>query len=65
MSPWLAAVLSLETALCSAILAEAAHDRLEEEESAAGIARVSGWLLLAATGFLFWSKATCLAASSC
>ncbi|WP_331289197.1 MULTISPECIES: hypothetical protein [Methylobacterium] len=56
MSPWLAAVLSLETALCSAILAEAAHDRLEEEEPAAGIARVSGWLLLAATGFLLWSK---------
>lgn len=56
MSPWLAAVLSLETALCSAILAEAAHDRLEEEEPAAGIARVSGWLLLAAAGFLLWSK---------
>jgi hypothetical protein len=58
MSPWLAAVLSLETALCSAILAEAAHDRLEQEEPAVGIARVSGWFLLAATGVLLWSKAS-------
>lgn len=58
MSPWFAAVLSLETALCSAILAEAAHDRLEEEEPAAGIARASGWFLLAAAGFLLWSKAS-------
>jgi len=57
MSPWLAAVLSLETALCSAILAEAAHDRQEERATSAGIARVSAWLLLAATGFLIWSKA--------
>ncbi|MCJ2102691.1 hypothetical protein [Methylobacterium sp. E-046] len=57
MSPWLAAVLSLETALWSAILAEAAYYRLEEEVPAAGIARVSGWLLVAATGFLLWSKA--------
>lgn len=56
MSPWFAAVLSLETALCSAILAEAAHDRLAEEVPAAGIARVSGWLLLAATGILLWPK---------
>lgn len=58
MLPWLAAVLSLETALCSAIRAEAAHDRLEEEAPAAGIARVSAWLLLAATGFLLWSNAS-------
>ncbi|MGT2481779.1 hypothetical protein ACU4GR_29695 [Methylobacterium oryzae CBMB20] len=58
MSPWLAVVLSLETALCSAILAEAAHDRQEEQASATGIARVSGWLLLAAAGFLLWSKAS-------
>lgn len=56
MSPWLAAVLSLETALCSAILAEAAYDRHVERASADGIARVSGWLLLAAAGFLLWSK---------
>lgn len=58
MSPWLAAVLSVETVLCSAILAEAAHDRQEERAPAAGIARVSAWLLLAATGFLLWSKAS-------
>jgi hypothetical protein len=57
MSPWLAAVLSLETATCSAILAEAAHYRDYERGLAAGIARVSAWLLLAATGFLLWSKA--------
>lgn len=57
MSPWLAAILSLETALCSAILAEAAHDRREERAPAAGIARLSAWLLLAATGFWIWSKA--------
>ncbi|MCJ2051236.1 hypothetical protein [Methylobacterium sp. J-070] len=56
MSPWLAAVLSLETALCSAILAEAAHDRHEERMPAAGIAHIAAWLLLAATGFLLWSK---------
>ena len=56
MSPWLAAVLSLETALWSAILAEAAYDRHEERAPAAGIARVSAWLLLAAAGFLIWSK---------
>ena len=56
MSPWLAAVLSLETAMCSAILAEAAHERREEQMPAAGIARVSAWLLLAAAGFLLWSK---------
>ncbi|MGU3420753.1 hypothetical protein [Methylobacterium sp. D54C] len=54
----MAAVLSLETALCSAILAEAAHERQEEQAPAAGIARVSAWLLLAATGFLLWSKAS-------
>lgn len=56
MSPWLAAVLSLETALCSVILAEAAHDRQGERAPAGGIARVSAWLLVAATGFLLWSK---------
>ncbi len=58
MSPWLAAVLSLETALWSAILAQAAHNYEEERTPAAGIARVSAWLLLAATGLLIWSKAT-------
>lgn len=56
MSPWLAAVLSLETAMCSATLAEAAHDLREEPCPSVRLARVSGWLLLAATGFLLWSK---------
>lgn len=56
MSPWLAAVLSLETALFSAILAEAAHDLREEPCPSIRLARVSGWLLLAAAGFLLWSK---------
>ncbi|GJE49980.1 hypothetical protein GOFOIKOB_3021 [Methylobacterium tardum] len=58
MSPWLAAVLSLEAAMCSAILAEAAHDLRKEPCPSARLALVSGWLLLAATGFLLCSKGT-------
>ncbi|MDP4027205.1 hypothetical protein Q8W71_32035 [Methylobacterium sp. NEAU 140] len=56
MSPWLAGILSVETAMWSAILAEAAHGRHEEAQPAAGLARVSGWLLLMAAGFWVWSK---------